>query len=132
MLPSASRFAPLAKAIFVPSGDQAGWRQPSADGSELAPPQADAGWTLRSRNPLPSLRTMDIELCTSGVTCRENAISFPCGDQSNVQQLVCNVGGKIHFRPVPLTLIPNTPSILSGPKRWSTIRLPSDDRTPAT
>jgi hypothetical protein len=44
------------------------------------------------------------ELCTSGVTWRENAISFPCGDQSNVQQLAWIVGERIRFRPVPLTL----------------------------
>src|ERR1041385_6763385 len=110
MLPSRSRFWPLANAIFVPSGDQAGWRQPSADGSELAPPQAGAGGPPRSHNPLPSLWTIEIELCTSRVTCRENAISFPCGDQANVQQFTCNVGGRICLSPVPLTLITNTPS----------------------
>src|SRR5262249_20447020 len=34
----------LAKAIFFPSGDQEGSRQPSALGSESGPPQAVLGW----------------------------------------------------------------------------------------
>ena len=68
-------------AIFVPSGDHAGSLQPSALGSAFAPPHADAGWTLTSCRPVPSACTIQIELCTSGVTCREKTISFPCGDQ---------------------------------------------------
>jgi len=49
-------------------------------GSAFAPPHADAGWTLTSCRPVPSACTIQIELCTSGVTCREKTISFPCGD----------------------------------------------------
>jgi hypothetical protein len=51
-----------------------------------------------------------IELCPSGVTCRENAISFPCGDQLNVQQLADSVGGRIRLRPLPFTFTTNMPS----------------------
>src|SRR2546422_7203535 len=110
MFPSASRSRPLAKAIFVPSGDQAGSRQPTLDGSEFAPPHPKLGGTITGRSPVPSLCTTQSELCTSGVTCRENAISFPCGDQLNVQQLACIVGGRISLSPVPFTLTTNTPS----------------------
>ena len=63
------------------------WLQPSALGSAFAPPHADAGWTLTSCRPVPSACTTQIELCTSGVTCREKTISFPCGDQSRVSEL---------------------------------------------
>src|SRR4029453_17704613 len=110
MFPSTSRPRPLAKAIFVPSGDQAGWRQPTADGSEFAPPHPKLGGTLSGRSPVPSLCITHSELCTSGVTCRENAISFPCGDQLNVQQLADTVGGRIRLRPVPFTFTTKTPS----------------------
>jgi len=84
--------------------------QPSADGSEFGPPQAELGWTFTGRRPVPSLWTIQSELCTSGVTCRENAISFPCGDQLNVQQLAGVVGGRIRLRPVPFTFTTKTPS----------------------
>src|SRR5919197_134838 len=104
MFPSTSRSRPLAKAILVPSGDRAGWRQPTAEGSDCAPPHPKLGGTLTGRSPVPSLCTIQTELCTSGVTCRENAISFPCGDQLNVQQLAWIVGGRIRLRPVPFTL----------------------------
>src|SRR5207247_9414290 len=45
---------------------------------EFGPPHAELGWTLTGRRPVPPLWTIQSELCTSGVTCRENTISFPC------------------------------------------------------
>ena len=64
-----------------------------AAGSAFGPPQPELGGTVSGRSPEPSLCMTQSELCTSGVTCRENAISFPCGDQLNVQQLADTVGG---------------------------------------
>src|SRR5438874_11770999 len=110
MLPSTSRSRPLAKAIFVPSGDQAGSRQPTADESALGPPHPKLGGTLSGRRPVRSLCMTQSELWTSGVTCRENAISLSCGDQLNVQQLADTDGGRIRFRPVPFGWTTNTPS----------------------
>ena len=83
---------------------------PPADGSEFGPPQAELGWTFTGRRPVPSLWTTQSELCTSGVTCREKTRSLPCGDQSNVQQLTCIVGGRIRLRPVPFRFTTKTPS----------------------
>src|SRR4029453_5376038 len=108
--PSVSRSRPPANAIFVPSGDQAGSRHPMASGSAFGPPQPELGGTVSGRSPEPSLCMTQSELCTSGVTCRENAISFPWRDQLNVQQLADTVGGRIRLRPVPFTFTTNTPS----------------------
>src|SRR5262249_30877709 len=81
--------------------------------------------------PVPSLCTIQSELCTSGVTCRANAISLPCGDQLNAQQLTCIVGGRIRLRPVPFALTTKTPSGSPfGSNRSKTICLPFGDQLP--
>src|SRR6266852_3382036 len=116
----------LMNAIFVASGDHTGWLQPWALGSASAPPHADAGWTLISCRPLPSACTTQIELCTSGVTCCEKTISFPCGDQSP-KELSLKSAGVICFSPVPLVLTTNkAPSVVLS----KTILLPSGDESP--
>src|SRR5438876_9596919 len=131
MFASTSPFLPFANAIFVPSGDQAGLKHPSADGSALAPPHAVLGCTFTGRRPDPSLWTIQSELCRSGVTCREKTMSLPCGDQSSAIPASTD-GDRICLRPVPFTLTTNTPSSLSGPNRWNTIRCPSGDQLPGT
>ena len=87
-----------------------GLQAPSGSGSAFGPPQPELGGTVSGRSPEPSLCMTQSELCTSGVTCRENAISFPWGDQLNEQQLADTVGGRIRLRPVPFTFTTNTPS----------------------
>ena len=59
-------------------------------------------------------------------------MSFPCGDQSSVQQPNVDDGGRICLSPVPFALTTNTPSSPVGPKRWNTIRLPFGDQLPGT
>src|SRR5438094_3564378 len=115
----------LMNAIFVPSGDHVGWLQPRASGSAFAPPHADAGWTLISCRPLPSACTTQIELCTSGVTCWEKTISFPCGDQLP-KELKSRPAGVICFSPVPLVLTTNKASTVVLRK---TIRFPFGDQS---
>src|SRR5712691_3387472 len=116
----------LMNAIFVPSGDHVVWLQPWALRSAFAPPHADAGWTLISCRPVPSACTTQIELCTSGVTCREKTISFPCGDQSP-KELSLKPAGVICFSPVPFVLTTNKAPILSKTILW-----PSGDQLPGT
>src|SRR6266849_3891061 len=126
MLPSTSFECDLVNAIVVPSGDHTGSLQPSALGSAFAPPHADAGWTLISCRPLPSECTTQIELCTSGVTCCEKTISFPCGDQLP-KELKSRPAGVICFSPVPLVLTTNNASTVVLRK---TIRFPFGDQSP--
>src|ERR1044072_311017 len=104
-----------------------------AAGSAFAPPQPEPGGTGSGRRPEPSLCMTQSELCTSGFACHEKAISFPCGDQLNVQQWTETVGGRIRFRPVPFRFITNTPSGSPlGLTRSKTIRFPLGDQLPGT
>src|SRR6266700_366002 len=75
-------FTPLradrANTIFVPSGDQPGWRQSIEPRSEKAPPHPGiASWC----RPLPSEFTAQIELRWLGSAWAANRIVFPLGDQ---------------------------------------------------
>ena len=120
----------LTNAIFVPSGDQVGLLHPWASGSSFAPPHADAGWTLISCRPVPSVCTTQSELCTSGVMWREKTISFPCGDQSP-KELRSKSAGVSCLSPVPFVFTTNKPSEFpSGPMRLKTIRFPFGDQSP--
>src|SRR6266542_6639663 len=98
---------PAPNTIWVPSGDQLGSKQPPAFGSEPGPPHPYCGCAGTSRSPVPLKCTIHIELCTSGVTCRENTMLLPCGDHPPPQQVTS--AETIWCRWVPLVLMTNRP-----------------------
>src|SRR6266542_3325160 len=99
---------PLANTIFVPSGDQRGPKQPWEPGSEEAPPHAGCACTGISCSLLPSACTTQIELRAPRVTCCENTISLPCGDQSPKE--LSNATGTICRSRLSLSLTTYRPS----------------------
>ena len=88
--------------ILVPSGDHRGWMHPLVVGVEISPPQGVAPRRRISRRRLPPGRTVQSELCLSGLTRRAKRMLFPDGDQSpaelwsvpgGVIRRACGAGG---------------------------------------
>src|SRR5215213_1272507 len=107
MLLSLSPEVPLAKTIFLPSGDHRGPKQPCELVSEMAPPQAGCACTWISCSPVPLAWTTQIELRASGelrpsgMTRCEKTISLPLGDQSPKEVKTVPVGVICRTRRAP-------------------------------
>jgi hypothetical protein len=77
MLLSLSLEVPREKTIFLPSGDQLGWKQPCEPGSEMAPPQEECACTSMSCSPVPLAWMIQIELRASAVSSRSGCRGCP-------------------------------------------------------
>src|SRR5262245_61496561 len=89
--------------IFVPSGDQAGLRQPSEVGSSFRPPHLGIGVLCV---PLPSGPTShSAPLRSVSPNTPENRIFVPSGDQlTPTPEFTWKAGGVICFRSLPSSL----------------------------
>ena len=111
------------RAIFPPSGDQLGPKQPIVVGSEIRPPHPGIGIC---RSPVPSEWTDQTVLRWSLGAWAENRISFPCGDQFPQSKLMENwslPSGVICRSPLPSSLVVNSANVVSFCRR-KTRRLP--------